>query len=136
MFLQKCDLRARRERREPGTGTREPDGNCQNGRDSGLRKARTQSLRPRQIQPEEIGQNPLIDLRPPRGQGVGGGEECGIAPRELAERWQWSRSSLDRIARRAGLTRLCLGQGKNGIVRYIREEVIAYEQSRRVQLVP
>ena len=67
---------------------------------------------------------------------MGGGEECGIAPRELAERWQWSRSSLDRIARRAGLTRLCLGQGKNGIVRYIREEVIAYEQSRRVQLVP
>ena len=32
MFLQKCDLRAPRERREPGSGNREPDGNCQNGR--------------------------------------------------------------------------------------------------------
>jgi hypothetical protein len=66
------------------------------------------------------------------GPGVGG-EECGIARRESAERWQCSRSSVDRIARRAGLTRLCLG--KNGIVRYIGEEVIAYEQSRRVQIV-
>ena len=34
----------------------------------------------------------------------------------------------------AGLTRVCLGDGKNGMVRYIREEVIAYEQSRRVSL--
>jgi hypothetical protein len=41
-------------------------------------------------------------------------------PRKLAERWQCSRSSVLRIARRAGLTRLCLGVGKNGIVRYIR----------------
>jgi len=32
VFLQKCDLRARRERREPATGTRERDGDCQNGR--------------------------------------------------------------------------------------------------------
>jgi hypothetical protein len=34
----------------------------------------------------------------------------------------------------AGLTRVCLGDGKNGMVRYIREEVIAYEESRRVSL--
>jgi hypothetical protein len=39
-------------------------------------------------------------------------------------------------AQRAGLKRLYLGVGKNGIVRCIREEVIAHEQSRRVQLVP
>jgi hypothetical protein len=39
-----------------------------------------------------------------------------------------------RIARRAGLTRLCLGEGKNGIVRYIREEVAAYEASRRITM--
>ena len=31
--------------------------------------------------------------------------------------------------------RVCLGEGKNGIVRYVREEVIAYEQSRRVRVV-
>jgi hypothetical protein len=54
------------------------------------------------------------------------------SPNELAERWVCSRSSVDRIARRAGLSRLCLGEGKNGIVRYIREEVEAYEASRRV----
>jgi len=55
-----------------------------------------------------------------------------IAPRDLAKRWQCARSSVDRIARRAGLTRLCLGEGRNGIVRYIREEVQAYEATRRV----
>ena len=55
-----------------------------------------------------------------------------ISPRELVARWQCSRSSVDRIARRAGLTRLCLGEGRNGIIRYIREEVEAYETSRRV----
>jgi hypothetical protein len=55
-----------------------------------------------------------------------------IAPKELAERWCCSRSSVDRIARRAGLTRLCLGEGRNGIVRFIRKEAEAYEASRRV----
>ncbi len=35
----------------------------------------------------------------------------------------YSRSSVDRVARRAGLTRLCLGEGRNGMVRYIRKEV-------------
>ena len=48
-----------------------------------------------------------------------------ISPKELADRWVCSRSSVDRIARRAGLTRLCLGEGKNGTVRYLREEVTA-----------
>jgi uncharacterized protein YndB with AHSA1/START domain len=57
-----------------------------------------------------------------------------VAPKELAKRWQCSRTSVDRIAQRAGLTRLCLGEGKNGMVRYVRGEVIAYEQSRRVTL--
>lgn len=55
-----------------------------------------------------------------------------LSPRELAERWRCSRSSVDRIARRAGLTRLCLGVGTNGIVRYIKQEVEAFEQTRRV----
>ena len=57
-----------------------------------------------------------------------------ITPAELARRWQCSRSSVDRIARRAGLSRFCLSDGKNGIIRYSREEIIAYENSRRVTL--
>lgn len=55
-----------------------------------------------------------------------------LTPRELAERWRCARSSVDRIARRAGFTRECLGDGRNGMVRYLREEVVAYEESRRV----
>lgn len=57
-----------------------------------------------------------------------------IAPNELAERWQCARSSVDRIARRAGLTRLCLGEGRNGMIRYVRKEVEAYEASRQVRM--
>lgn len=53
-----------------------------------------------------------------------------LTPKELAARWRCSRSSVDRIARRAGLTRLCLGEGRNGIVRFIRKEVEAFETSR------
>jgi DNA-binding MurR/RpiR family transcriptional regulator len=55
-----------------------------------------------------------------------------ISPRELARRWQCSRSSVDRIARRAGFKRYCLGDGKNGMVRYLGKEVEAYEASRQV----
>lgn len=57
-----------------------------------------------------------------------------ISPVELALRWRCSRSSADRITRRAGFTRLFLGEGKNGMVRYIRKEVIAYESSRGVAM--
>ena len=39
-----------------------------------------------------------------------------ISPKELQRRWQCSRSSVDRVARRAGLTRLYLGEGRNGMV--------------------
>jgi hypothetical protein len=55
-----------------------------------------------------------------------------LSPKELAQRWRCSRSSVDRIAQRAGLSRLCLGEGRNGIVRYIRKEVEAYEASRLI----
>jgi len=58
------------------------------------------------------------------------GDALYISPKELAKRWGCSRSSVDRIARRAGLTRLCLGEGKNGIIRYFQKEVMAYEASR------
>jgi len=55
-----------------------------------------------------------------------------LSPKDLAERWRCARSSVDRIARRAGLKRLCIGEGKNGMVRYLRKEVEAYEASRLV----
>jgi hypothetical protein len=55
-----------------------------------------------------------------------------ISLKELAARWRCARSSVDRIARRAGLTRVCLGTGRTGMVRFVREEVEAFENSRRV----
>lgn len=55
-----------------------------------------------------------------------------LSGKELSERWQCARSSVDRIARRNGLKRLYLGEGKNGIVRFMRKEVEAYESSRLV----
>jgi hypothetical protein len=78
-----------------------------------------------------------LDGRGVKGGGVaaeGEGSEAYFSPRELAERWACSRSSVDRIARRAGLSRLCLGWGRNGIVRYLRKEVVAYEQERLVKM--
>ena len=59
-----------------------------------------------------------------------------ISPKELAARWQCSRSSVDRIARRAGFTAMYLGEGKNGMVRYLLEEVLAYEESCTIRLQP
>jgi hypothetical protein len=40
---------------------------------------------------------------------------------------------VQRIATRAGLSRLYLGEGKNGIVRYLRKEIEAYEAQRLVK---
>lgn len=59
-----------------------------------------------------------------------------ISPKELAIRWCCARSSVDRIARRAGFVRMCLGHGKNGAVRYVREEVILFEKNRRIKMTP
>jgi hypothetical protein len=56
-----------------------------------------------------------------------------IAPRELMFRWRCSRSSVDRIARRASFKRLLLGVGKNGLVRYLRSEVEALERQDLVE---
>ena len=53
-----------------------------------------------------------------------------LSPRELATRWRCSRSTVDRIAKREGLARLCLGEGRNGIIRYLREEVEDLQKSR------
>ena len=55
-----------------------------------------------------------------------------ISPKELAARWCCDRSSVAQNARRAGLTRLYLGTGRAGMVRFIRKEIEAFEISRRV----
>lgn len=56
-----------------------------------------------------------------------------ISPEELAIRWRCSRSTVDRIANREKMSRLYLGEGKNGIVRYLRTEVATYEERRLVR---
>jgi len=56
-----------------------------------------------------------------------------LSPKELADRWRCSRPTVARIAERAGFRRFCLGEGRNGIVRYLRNEVEAYEASRCIQ---
>ena len=55
-----------------------------------------------------------------------------ITPSELTIRWQCSRTSVDRYTRKASLTRMYLGDGKNSSVRFLRKEVIAYEKERQV----
>jgi hypothetical protein len=57
-----------------------------------------------------------------------------ISPKELATRWRCSRSSVDRIARQAMFSKLCLGRGSNATVRYVVKEVMAYEAARLVAL--
>lgn len=54
-----------------------------------------------------------------------------MSPRELAERWRCSRTTAQRIADRAGLSKYFLGEGRNGMVRYAVSEVKAFELSRR-----
>ena len=55
-----------------------------------------------------------------------------VTGRELAERWACARSSVKRIAERAGLSRFYLGEGRNGIVRYLRKEIEEFELSRKM----
>ena len=55
-----------------------------------------------------------------------------FTPNELAIRWKCSRTSVDRYTKKAGLTRLCLGNGKNSAIRFSRKEVEAYEKERQV----
>ena len=62
------------------------------------------------------------------------GESPYVSPKELALRWRCSRSSVDRITRQAGLSRVVLGNGVKGMVRYVRKEVEAYEAARRVEM--
>jgi hypothetical protein len=55
-----------------------------------------------------------------------------LSTNELANRWQCARSSVDRITKRAGMKRLYLGEGRNGIVRFVRREVEDYEKTRMI----
>lgn len=55
-----------------------------------------------------------------------------VSPSALAKRWACSRSSVDRIARRAGFTRVLLGAGRNGLVRFRLDEVLRFEQERSI----
>ncbi len=54
-----------------------------------------------------------------------------VSPRWLAERWDCSRTTAQRIADRAGITKVYLGEGRNGTVRYRLDEIEAYEEARR-----
>jgi len=53
-----------------------------------------------------------------------------ISPNNVAKRWDLSRSTVDRIAKRMEFTQFLAGEGKNGTVRYLKEDVIAYEKRR------
>jgi len=67
-------------------------------------------------------------------RGDGGGRDTDsvyVSPNDLMKRWACSRATADRIARRAGLTRVFLGEGKHGIVRFLFSEVREWEESRK-----
>lgn len=64
--------------------------------------------------------------------GTDASEAMYISPNELAQRWHCAVSSVHRIARRAGFTRVCLGHGRNGMVRYLALEVVEYERNRSI----
>ena len=58
------------------------------------------------------------------------GVESLISPKNLALRWSCSYSTAQRIAERAGISKVYLGEGKNGLVRYPLCEIVAYESAR------
>ncbi len=58
-----------------------------------------------------------------------------LSPRQLAIRWDCSRTTAQRIADRAGISKYLLGEGKNGTVRYRLNEIEAYEQARRAGII-
>lgn len=54
-----------------------------------------------------------------------------LSPRQLAMRWDCSRTTAQRIADRVGIPKYYLGEGKNGLVRYAMQDIESYEVSRR-----
>ncbi len=57
-----------------------------------------------------------------------------ISTSEIMERWQVSRHTVVRVAREAGFTVFYPGTEKRSAVRFLREEVEAYEKSREIVL--
>lgn len=57
-----------------------------------------------------------------------------LSPRQLAARWDCSRTTAQRIAARAGISKYFLGEGRNGLVRYAVNEIEAFEASRRMAM--
>lgn len=53
-----------------------------------------------------------------------------MSANEIAKRWNCHRSSVCRVAKRAGFTSLYLGEGKSGMRRFIRREVETFESKR------
>ena len=53
-----------------------------------------------------------------------------LSPGQLADRWACARTTAQRIAMRAGISKVFLGHGRNGMVRYPLEEIEAYERAR------
>ncbi len=73
-----------------------------------------------------------MSARPPENtEGQASDSTLYVAPRRLAERWDCSRTTAQRIADRAGITKVYLGEGRNGTVRYRLDEIQAYEEARR-----
>jgi len=56
-----------------------------------------------------------------------------ISARELAHRWSCSVSAVRRICHHAGITTFRLGEGRNGMRRYSRKEVLEFEKGRQLR---
>ena len=55
-----------------------------------------------------------------------------ISPKQLAQRWGVSASTVSRICERAGINAYYLGEGKNGTIRYRLREIASYEERCKV----
>ena len=63
-------------------------------------------------------------------------EQIYVKPSALAIRWNSSRTTVDRVARKNQFRKFMLGEGMVGSVRYLWEDVLAFEQGRSVALSP
>ena len=68
-----------------------------------------------------------------RGSGRRSSRPLLMAAQKVAERWDCAVSTVHRIAHRQGFRRVCLGHGRNGMVRYLTAEIEAYEAARQTQ---
>lgn len=60
-------------------------------------------------------------------------DDALISPKAAAKLLDCSRTSVDRIANRAGWTRVFLGHGRNGLSRYRLNEVKRFIEERSVR---